>query len=357
MTVDPRTMTIARFLLSSSLLAAFTASAQRVDNAEYFWDSDPGAGSANPMSVLDGAYDQAVEAIFLETATLPSLGAHTLGVRVKDQAQNWGPTFTTVVVIEPPVVTVPEITVAQAEFYWDSDPGEGSGTPMIAFDGDFNSALEAISMETGSLPTTGVHVLNVRVKEVNDAWSLPFSVVVEVLDGAVSFPEISVSAAEYYVNDDPGFGQGTPMLAVDGGFSSALEAIKGGGIPAPVTAGVNVLWLRAKDVNDSWGPSFGIVVNIDTTITGTVGVMDQETQVMRLSPNPTSGDAGFTVLFDRTVNDALIRVLDGAGRTVLEQRVRQQRRMELAMPDAAPGVYHVCAIIEGVPRWQRLVLQ
>jgi hypothetical protein len=39
-----------------------------------------------------------------------------------------------------------------------------------------------------------------------------------------------------------------------------------------VTAGVNVLWLRAMDVNDAWGPSFGIVVNIGTILTGTVGV-------------------------------------------------------------------------------------
>ncbi|MBK8228341.1 MAG: hypothetical protein IPK70_14355 [Flavobacteriales bacterium] len=338
-------------------MAVLTVSAQRVDNAEYFWDADPGAGNANPMSAMDGAFNDAVEAIFLETATLPPIGAHTLGIRVKDQQNNWGPTYTTVVVMEPPVVTAPEITVTQAEYFWDADPGQGSGTPMVAFDGDFNSALEAISMETAVLPSTGVHVLSVRVKDVNGAWSLPFNVLVEVLDGAVSFPEISVSAAEYYVNDDPGFGLGTPMLAVDGGFTSALEAIKGGGIPAPVTAGVNVLWLRAKDVNDSWGPSFGIVVNIDTTITGTVGVIDQGSHGMRLSPNPTSSDAGFSILFDRTMSDALIRVLDGAGRVVLERQVRQERRIQLSMPHAAPGVYHVGVIIGGQPRWERLVVR
>jgi len=350
-------MMIARFLTSCSLLAVLAANAQRVDNAEYFWDTDPGIGSANPMSALDGAYDEAVEAVFLQTATLPSLGAHTLGIRVKDQQNNWGPTFTTVVVIEPSVVTAPEITVTQAEYFWDADPGVGSGTPMIAFDGDFNSALEAISMETSALPGEGVHVLNVRSKDVNGGWSQPFRVVVEVLGGVVTFPQIRVSAAEYYVNDDPGPGLGAPMLAVDGDFSSALEAIKGGGIPAPVTAGVNVLWLRAKDVNDIWGPSFGIVVNIDTTITGTVGMVDQEPVSMRLSPNPASGDAGFSILFDRPVTDALVRVLDGAGRVVIERQARQERRMELRMPHAAPGVYHVGVLIDGVPRWERLVVQ
>ncbi|MBK9175997.1 MAG: hypothetical protein IPM46_06580 [Flavobacteriales bacterium] len=347
----------ARFNLSCALLLCMaTAMAQRVDNAEYFWDTDPGAGNANPMIAEDGAYDAAVEAIFLETSNLPGLGAHTLGIRVKDQSTNWGPTFTTVVVIEPPVVTAPEITVTQAEFFWDTDPGAGSGTPMVAFDGDFNSALEAISLETAVLPGDGVHVLHIRAIDVNGAWSVPFRVVVEVWGGAVTFPEIRVTAAEYFVNDDPGAGLGMPMLAVDDDFSSAFEAIKGGGIPAPVTAGVNVLWMRARDVNDAWGPSFGIVVNIDTTIAGTVGIPMQADAGFRLAPNPTTAAQGFSITFDRLVADAIIRVLDAAGRVVMEHRARNERRIELALPDAARGVYHVGIIVDGVPRWERLVV-
>jgi len=348
----------ARFTLSFALsLCLGTAMAQRIDNAEYFWDTDPGAGSANPMSALDGAFNAAVEAIVLETSSLPNLGAHTLGIRVKDQQNNWGPTFTTVVVIEPPVVTAPAINVTQAEFYWDTDPGEGGGTPMIAFDGDFNGALEAISLETSALPSEGVHVLNVRAKDVNGAWSAPFRVVVEVMGGVVTFPEIRVTAAEYYVNDDPGPGLGMPMLAVDNDFNSAYEAIKGGGIPAPVTAGVNVLWLRAKDVNDAWGPSFGIVVNIDTTIAGTVGLNETVPTAMRIAPNPAEAGTGFTITFDRLVPDAVIRVLDGAGRVVAERRAVRERRMEMELGGAAPGVYLVGVIIDGIPRWERLVVQ
>lgn len=347
----------ARFTLSCALvLGLCTAMAQRVDNAEFFWDTDPGAGNANPMSAADGAFDAAFEAIFLETSTLPSLGAHDLGIRIKDQNNNWGPTFTTVVVIEPPVVTAPGITVTQAEFFWDNDPGTGNGTPMVAFDGNFNSALEAISMETSALPSEGVHVLHVRARDVNDAWSAPFRVVVEVWGGAVTFPEIRVTAAEYFVNDDPGTGLGMPMLAVDNDFSSAYEAIKGGDIPAPVTAGVNVLWMRARDVNNAWGPSFGIVVNIDTTIAGTVGIPTQEEAGFRVSPNPTSAAQGFSITFDRLVADALIHVMDAAGRLVMEHRARNQRRIELGLPDAARGVYHVGIILDGVPRWERLVV-
>ncbi|HRH38743.1 MAG TPA: hypothetical protein PK760_10380, partial [Flavobacteriales bacterium] len=273
------------------------ASAQRVNNAEYFWDTDPGAGNGTSMTAADGAFDAALEAILLQTGSLPSVGSHKLGMRVQDQQNNWGPTFSTVVMIDAAVATAPEIKVTQAEFYWDTDPGEGSGTPMVAFDGNFDAAWEAITLETNSLPATGTHVLHMRTMDVNDVWGAPFSVVVEVMDGVVTFPEIHVRAAEYYVNTDPGEGNGTPMLAVDGNFDSALEAIKGGGIPVPVIAGVNVLWMRSKDVNDNWGPAFGIVVNIDTTATGTTGVETAgKTNGPRLAPNPVHGGDAVEVI-------------------------------------------------------------
>ncbi|MCC6938169.1 MAG: T9SS type A sorting domain-containing protein [Flavobacteriales bacterium] len=353
---------MSRFARSfSSAALALTLSgaiAQRVDNAEYFWDTDPGAGNGIGMSAEDGAFDAAFERIFLNTSSLPGLGAHTLGIRVKDQNLNWGAVFSTVIVIEPSIVTAPEIEVSEAEFFWDVDPGEGSGTPMLAFDGDYNSALESIAMETSALPVDGVHVLNVRARDVNDAWSVPFRVIVEVLGGAVTFPEIRVSAAEYFVNIDPGAGNAMPMLAVDGDFGSALEAIKGGGIPAPVDAGVNVLWLRARDANNAWGPSFGIVVNIDTTIAGTVG-MDEAatTNDVRLVPNPARMDEGFAILLDQRTSNVRVVVFDAAGRKVMDRAYSNQMRLEVAMPTAAAGVYQVGVYMNGVPRWKRLVVQ
>ncbi|MEZ4807843.1 MAG: T9SS type A sorting domain-containing protein [Flavobacteriales bacterium] len=332
--------------------------AQQVSNAEYFWDTDPGAGNGIGMVAQDGAYDQAMETIFMGTATLPGLGAHTLGIRVQDQNNTWGPTFTTVVVIEPSVVTAPEISVTQAEYFWDADPGEGNGTTMLAFDGDYNAALEAISADIASLPSTGVHVLHVRSRDANATWSAPFSIVVEVFPGAVSFPQIRVQAAEYYVNIDPGMGNATPMLAIDGDFNAAWEAIKGGGIPAPVMAGPNVLWMRAKDVNDTWGPSFGIVVNIDTTITGTVDVPElTHADDVTVFPNPVHGDH-FTIASTGSLSNAMVLVVDAGGRTILRMRMNAAREMRVPLSDLAPGIYQVGIVQDaGATLWRRLVVQ
>ena len=80
---------------------------------------------------------------------------------------NWGPNFRRV--INFPVSTYSrDLHITLAEYFWDNDPGQGSGTPLIAFDGAYDQSLDhAIS---GSiLPLNGVHTLNIRAKDINDA--------------------------------------------------------------------------------------------------------------------------------------------------------------------------------------------
>lgn len=324
------------------LLVLSSSFAQRVNNAEYFWNSDPGPGNAIPFQAVDGAYDQALEALLINTNALPVLATRVLGIRVQDRNNLWGPTFRTVVQISGPVSTIPDIRITGGEYFWDTDPGLGNGTPLLAMDGNFNDALEAIALETGSLPSPGVHVLHIRMLEVQGGWSLPFSVVVDVLAGSVSFPQIRVQQAECYVNNDPGLGNGTPMWALDGSFDAAWEALRAGSIPVPVASGVNVLWIRAKDAEEGWGPEFGVVVNIDTTITGTVGVQDTaEPPSMVISPNPGTVSQGFDLQLGRSLGGMLtVRGLNAQGRKVLEVRVPAQPRVHIDWPTGiASGAY------------------
>lgn len=359
-TAKPRSMkNLMRTPLAALLLpVAITLMGQGITAAEYFWDTDPGAGNGTAMQALDGGFGQAVEAILLETSVLPAEGPHTLGIRVRDANNNWGPLFTTVVVVDPSIATAPEIKVTHAEYFWDADPGAGNGTAMLAFDGNYNDAVEAIMLETSALPAVGAHVLHIRARDANDAWGPAFAVVVDVMPGAASFPEIKVTAAEYYVNTDPGEGQGTPMLAVDGDFSSAFEALRGGNIPAPVQSGVNVLWLRARDANGAWGPPFGIVANIDTTITGTVGIPEfVDTRDLVLLPNPADAGQGFTIRFREVRGDARVVLIDAGGRTVAEHQVGATDQVDVPLQGIAPGLYQVGVHFhEGRPVWRRLVV-
>ena len=350
--------TLGNLLLATVLCVPLWGNAQGVTAAEYFWDSDPGAGNGTAMTAVDGNFGDALEAILAETTTLPTTGAHTLGIRARDANNTWGPAFTTVVVVEPSVSTVPEIRVSLAEFFWDTDPGAGNGTAMVAFDGNFDAALEQVLVETSTMPAPGPHVLGMRARDANNTWGPVFRVVVDVLEGAVSFPEIRISAAEYYLNDDPGPGAGTPMLASDGNFDAALEAIRGGGIPVPVLAGPNVLYLRARDANNGWGPSFGIVVNIDTTITGTVAVPEfHDERSVVLLPNPAAGGDGFTVQLSSAVGEVRVLLVDGGGRLVAEHHYHGGTELRVPLGGLAHGMYHVGILPrDGAATWRKLLV-
>lgn len=331
---------------------------QGITAAEYYWDVDPGAGNGIAMTAVDGNLGDAVESILLETATLPTLGAHTLGIRVRDANNTWGPAFTTVIVVDPSIITAPEINLTLAEYFWDSDPGAGSGIPLLAFDGNFDAALEQLLLETSALPDAGAHVLGLRVRDANNAWGPVFQVVVDVMEGAVSFPDINLTAAEYYLNEDPGPGAGTPMLAGDGTFDGALEVLRGGGIPVPVVAGPNVLYLRARDANNTWGPSFGIVVNIDTTITGTVEVpefIDDRSVV--LLPNPAMNGDGFLVRLSEAMGEVRVLLVDAGGRQVAEHQFQGGAELHIPLNGLATGIYQVGILPrERRATWRKLLV-
>src|SRR5580658_7492726 len=114
------------------------------------------------MVAFDGSFNQAFEAISKNPAVLPSIGNHTLNVRAKDVAGNWGTVFTTVVQVDSASTSIRADNIIAGEYYWDTDPGQGNGDPMIAFDGSFNQAYEAIYQNPAVLPASqGTHTLNI----------------------------------------------------------------------------------------------------------------------------------------------------------------------------------------------------
>ncbi len=160
--------------------AVVTATPRFVQAAECFIDSDPGEGSGTPLLAFDGGFDEALEVAM--GAALPGLpaGAHTLGVRVRDAAGDWGGVFRTTM-HSSAVVTATARGVQAAELFWDVDPGLGLGTPALAFDGAFGEALETVvpSLWSGGL-STGPHVLGVRMRDAQGDWSNVFRTVVQV---------------------------------------------------------------------------------------------------------------------------------------------------------------------------------
>ncbi|MCO5259378.1 MAG: T9SS type A sorting domain-containing protein [Crocinitomicaceae bacterium] len=261
-------MKMNRFYRFCSLLVftflLFSSFGQRkITGAEYFIDTDPGVGNAIAVQAQDGNFDSAIESLFKNGISVGTTGVHTFNVRVKDSDNNWGPVFKTVFNATSPLV-VRSIKVSQAEFFFDTDPGQGNGTTMVAFDGNFNDAIETISQFTGSMPTPGVHRLCIRVKDAAGSWGPAFSTVMNITTPLVK-RSIKITAGEFFWDTDPGLGNGTTLLAFDGNFDNAMEALSlsTGSLPS---VGLHILAIRVRDAAGTWSPTFKSIINITSPL-------------------------------------------------------------------------------------------
>jgi ABC-type uncharacterized transport system auxiliary subunit len=310
----------------------------KVTTGEYFWDTDPGQGSGNAMVAFDGAFDSAVETAYQSNISVPgSLGVHTFNLRVRDAENNWGPVFRVIINIDPNILTQREIKVTAGEYFWDADPGQGSANPMVAFDGAFDDAIETAYQSNIAVPgLMGVHTFNARVRDAENNWGPVFTVIINVDPSILTQREIKVTAGEYFFDTDPGDGNATAMVAFDGAFDTALETIIGGGIP-PVTIGMHVLYMRARDAESNWGPKFGIVVNVDTTIVTEVPEVHNSIPRVAVYPNPFRDAITIEINSDGNMTSD-IRITDITGRVVTEVK-SVVGKTTIAGSYFAPGIY------------------
>lgn len=164
-------------ILSAGLCSAQLSS---ISQAEYFWGNDPGEGNGIAIFAADQNYDTSFERIALYGLGAPSVGLHKFSVRVKDNLGNWSPTFSNIIRVEPNSSPTP-LSLTQAEYFWDADPGEGNGTPILAADQNFDSAFEKF-LQSG-IPIVnpiGLHIFNVRVKDNQGIWGPIFKNVIYI---------------------------------------------------------------------------------------------------------------------------------------------------------------------------------
>ncbi len=284
---------------------------RQVTRAEYFWDTDPGNGNGTPMLAADGSFNNALEAIFQNTSTLPAPGFHTLGIRVRAANSAWGPVFKQVVEILPSApIAPPQLTITAGEFFWDTDPGAGNGTTLIAYNGNFNEALESAIGST-TAPSLGKHKLGIRLRDVNNTWGPVYSAAIEVTPAPVTLQgALQITAGECFWGTDPGQGLGTAMIAVNGNFDEALKSVMAN-MPAPAI-GFHKLSMRLRDATNHWGPVFSVVVQVNSAPIATAGALKVTAAELFWDTDPGQGN-GATMLalngnFDEAIKATLATV-------------------------------------------------
>lgn len=138
--------------------------AEEIIAAEYFVATDPGVGQgiaidlANPGASIELAYEALMD---------EGLGTHILYMRTKSDRNLWSvSTGRAFIVTDDPLYPVNEIVYA--EYYIDTDPGEGNGVEMSIVQG-------SIVPLNGTIPTDGInpgeHTLYIRVQSNLGLWS------------------------------------------------------------------------------------------------------------------------------------------------------------------------------------------
>ena len=236
-----------------------TCLADHIISAEYYFDTDPGEGNGTSIPAADGAFDAFEEDIDIsgiDTSGL-TIDSHTLYVRFKNAEGVWGiarPLANDATYPSPANFKITgDKWIAGAECFIDLDPGEGNGLAVAAEDGLFDEAEESLILNDINISTLdpGLHSLYLRLQDNEGNWGVIREYVLE------KYALLTITAAEYFIDTDPGSGSGITLSAKDGRFDSAEENVELSGIDTSgLTEGVHSLSVRFRDNHDRWGMAF-----------------------------------------------------------------------------------------------------
>ena len=235
--------------------------AQTITAAEYFIDSDPGAGNGIPIAVSPiGATVNFVASI--PTSTLSS-GFHFVCIRTKDNGGKWGLFETKGFYISPSNSNTSNIQAA--EFFIDADPGAGNGTAISPPPNGANPVFVT------SIPTTtlggGFHFIVIRTKDASGKWGLfeNKGFFISTSTSNVS----NITAAEFFIDTDPGTGNGTAITPAPIGANTIFVT----NIPTTsLSAGFHFIAIRTKDATGKWGmfENRGFFISSSTSNVGNI---------------------------------------------------------------------------------------
>jgi len=216
-----------------------------VSAAEYFFDTDPGYGKGTAITVTSG---KVISLDFAASTAGLSPGIHTMYMRAK--SGNWGQTYSRIIGVSS------SSAITAAEYFYDTDPGYGKGTNIPVTSGNI------VSLDFGASTSglrAGIHTLYIRAKAEN--WGQIHSQRIAVTEND------SIVYAEYYWDNDPGFGSAmsvpvTPAKIVSLDFAADVSAL---------ALGTHYLHVRAKTAGGVWGlenvETFCNKPDVDFTVT------------------------------------------------------------------------------------------
>jgi PKD repeat protein/murein DD-endopeptidase MepM/ murein hydrolase activator NlpD len=274
-----------------------------VTNMEYFFDSDPGKGNGNPVVITPG--EDFTQSFYIDYNDLTE-GYHKLYVRAKDAAGKWGfvssKDFYAVHLSNIPYVV-------QMEYFFDTDPGFGSGKSIPVNDYFYNANEQNIILDFDGLDE-GYHTLFVRVKDNQGNWGLyaktPFYRITES-------NQFNLVEIEYFIDVDPGIGK-----AIGIGLQPAIYLEHNIFLDlALLTEGEHIIGARVKNLNHVWSETYIQSFNYNTTYSPLY--IENSLVRFKIFPNPATERVTFE-WHDNPV-ELYLEIFNISGQKVLNKKI------------------------------------
>ena len=240
--------------------------------------------------------------------------------------------------------------VIKAEYFFNQDPGIGNGTALEISASD-STGLET-SVSVAGLPV-GFHRLAVRVQDDGGRWSfvensLFYVYNTELIEGSPG--DVSrLNAAEYFIDDDPGEGQGTPIeVSLTGTIENVTETID----VSSLSPGDHTLSVRVGNKFGTWSEPMTETFTIETLTSVDDGLAMGK---VLYYPNPTQGQM-IIQLENDYYGPVSLRLLDITGKARYSsqwQKSQQEWQQNIALGQLSTGVY----LLEVVTGEQRQVVR
>ncbi|MFZ4635343.1 MAG: hypothetical protein ACOYNO_14150, partial [Saprospiraceae bacterium] len=186
--------------------------------------------------------------------------------------------------------------ILAAEYFIDTDPGVGNGTPINITQGDVVNGSFTLSVVGVS---AGFHRLYIRGKNKSGQWGFVSSQLFKVEGAVVANPaDETIVAAEYFIDTDPGVGNGVSIpVPVPGNSIDVQNATLD--ITECLSVGTHRLYVRGQNASGQWGfynapTTFTIeavsaaITSVSHTPASACGITDNETVSVVVTNNGTN---------------------------------------------------------------------
>ncbi|MBO3116248.1 T9SS type A sorting domain-containing protein [Winogradskyella sp. DF17] len=217
---------------------------QSITELEYFFNTDPGFGNANTLT--PNANSGELSQSFNISPPTDATGFNTLYIRAKDDTNTWSLYANSIVFITDTDNSGTATELTAAEYFINTDPGFGNAT-ALPLNTNTGNLTQSFPIPIGA-SLSGFNTIYIRTQDDLGNWSLydnvKFFVTEEQGSGATS-----ITALEYFIDTDPGFGNAT-SVGVNTNTGSVSQSFA---IPlVNLDEGFHNLYIRTQDDFGEW---------------------------------------------------------------------------------------------------------